>query len=49
MEIMYDAVDVTYTNKQPKFENSVGYYFYFVAFIRKRNFEAQLKSDYDYK
>nr|BAA04133.1 voltage-gated sodium channel [Halocynthia roretzi] len=33
MEIMYDAVDVTYTNKQPKFENSVGYYFYFVAFI----------------
>nr|CAB3265897.1 sodium channel protein type 9 subunit alpha [Phallusia mammillata] len=32
-EIMYDAVDITYEDKQPIFEASFYFYFYFVAFI----------------
>ena len=35
MPIMYDAVDITEVNQQPQFENSFGYYYYFVAFIGK--------------
>ena len=30
---MYDAVDHTYVDQQPKYEESVIYYIYFVAFI----------------
>ncbi|XP_077966258.1 sodium channel protein type 3 subunit alpha-like isoform X1 [Styela clava] len=33
MDIMYDAVDVTKENEQPSFEQSSGYYIYFVIFI----------------